>query len=207
MYSEVSICNMALNNMGIGRVIAKLTDATEEARACKRWYEPARDELLQEYPWSWATVDAQLAERSEASPYAQHVYVYPAAALRVRRVYAPDAPAVTVKWQVGRSPNGGRVIVTDAAPAWAEYVYRVTDPTEFPPTFADALAWLLASKLMLPLKGDGESRRQDVMQYYSLSRQKAIMADANEGLRDGVNVDESLSLAGGGDVDYVKVRV
>lgn len=208
MYSEVSICNMALNNMGIGRVIAKLTDATEEARACKRWYEPARDELLQEYPWNWAAAVAELAPRSETSPLGAYVYAYPSSALRVRNVFQADTPTVRANWMIRRSASGGRIIIADITPAVAEFTARVTDPTEFPPTFADALAWLLAAKLTLSLKGDGENRRGDVMQYYMLSKQKAVMADANEGLRRGVNVDDNLSLEAQTSVitEYVDVR-
>ena len=194
MYSEVSICNMALNNMGIGRVISKLTDATEEARACRRWYEPARDELLQEYPWNWAASVSELAETTETSAFGAHVYAVPANALRIRNVFSPSAPKVRPNWHIRRGLNGGRIVITDITPAWAEYTCRVTDPMEFPPTWADALAWLLAAKLTLSLKGDGEARRQDIMQYYMMSKQKAVMVDANEGLRRGVNVDESLSL-------------
>ena len=202
MYSEVSICNMALNHMGIGRVISKLTDATEEARACKRFYEHARDELLQEYPWNWAAAVAELAPRSETSPLGAYVYAYPSSALRVRNVFQADTPTVRANWMIRRSASGGRVIIADITPAVAEFTARVTDPTEFPPTFADALAWLLA------LKGDGENRRGDVMQYYMLSKQKAVMADANEGLRRGVNVDDNLSLEAQTSMitEYVDVR-
>ena len=194
MYSEVSICNMALNHMGIGRVISKLTDATEEARACKRFYEHARDELLQEYPWNWAAGVGELAETTETSAFGSHVYAVPANALRVRNVFSPGAPKVRPNWHIRRGLNGGRIIITDITPAWAEVTVRVTDPNEFPPTFADALAWLLAAKLTLSLKGDGEARRQDIMQYYLMAKNKAVMADANEGLRDGVNIDKNLSL-------------
>ena len=194
MYSEVSICNMALNHMGIGRVISKLTDATEEARACKRFYEHARDELLQEYPWNWAASVSELAETTEKSAFGEHVYAVPTNALRIRNVFSPSAPQVRPNWHIRRSLGGGRIVITDITPAWAEYTVRVTDPTEFPPTWADALSWLLAAKLTLSLKGDGEARRQDIMQYYLMSKNKAVMADANEGLRRGVNVDESLSL-------------
>lgn len=194
MYSEVSICNMALNNMGIGRVIAKLTDATEEARACKRWYESARDQLLQDYPWNWAAVVAELSPLTETSPLGSHVYSCPASALRVRNVFSPDAPGTRANWMVRRGENGGKRIIADISPAWAEYTARVTDPTEFPPLWADALAWLLASRLILSLKGDGENRRADIMQHYQYVKQQAVMADANEGLRKGVNVDENLSL-------------
>ena len=194
MYFEVSICNMALNHMGIGRVISKLTDATEEARACKRFYEHARDELLQEYPWNWAASVSELAETTEKSAFGEHVYAVPTNALRIRNVFSPSAQQVRPNWHIRRSLGGGRIVITDITPAWAAFTVRVPDPTEFPPTWADALSWLLAAKLTLSLKGDGETRRQDIMQYYMMSKQKSIMADANEGLRDGVNIDKNLSL-------------
>jgi len=194
--------------MGIGRVISKLTDATEEARACKRWYEPARDELLQEYPWNWAAGVSELAPKAEESPLGTYVYAVPVNALRIRHIFPADSPQTRSKWILRRSANGGRIVITDISPAWAEYTVRVIDPTEFPPAFADALGWLLAAKLTLSLKGDGEARRQDVMQYYMLSKQKAVMADANEGLRQGVNVDEGLSQSETASLitEYIDVR-
>lgn len=202
MYSEVGICNMALNSMGIGRVISKLTDATEEARACRRFYEHARDELLRGYPWNWAAGVSQLAARNGSDPFGACVYAYPAGALRICRVFSPDAPSARPNWHIRRASGGGKVIVTHVVPAWAEYTSRVTDPAEFPPLFVDALVWLLAAKLTLSLKGDGETRRGDIMQYYLLSRQNAMAADANEGLRSGVNVDAGFSAA----TDYLDVR-
>ncbi|MGI6076170.1 MAG: hypothetical protein ACOYD9_07385 [Pyramidobacter sp.] len=202
MYSEVGICNMALSNMGIGRVISKLTDATEEARTCRRFYEHARDELLREYPWNWAAGVSRLALRNETDPFGACVYAYPADALRICRVFSPDAPMARPNWHIRRAAGGGKAVVTDMERAWAEYTSRVTDPAEFPPLFADALSWLLAAKLTLPLKADGETRRGDVMQYYLLSKQNAVAADANEGLRSGVNVDAGLSAA----TDYLDVR-
>lgn len=205
MLSEVAICNMALNNMGIGRVISKLTDTTEEARACRRWYENTRDQLLQEYPWNWCCAVTELAQAAEESPLGAYVYIYPAQALRIRNIFPAGSKDTRSNWLIRRGADGrGKVIIADVSPAWAEYTVRVTDATEFPPLFADALSWLLASRLVLALKGDGEARRQDIMQFYAHSKERAVMTDANEGLREGVNV--GALAAGSAESHYIDVR-
>jgi hypothetical protein len=61
MSSIVSICNLALSNLGKDNISA-LTDEGAEARACNQFYDHVRDTLLQVYPWSFAGKTASLAE-------------------------------------------------------------------------------------------------------------------------------------------------
>lgn len=180
MYSVVSICNMALCNMGITRVISSLSDSSQEARLCSAFYEHARDELLQDYPWNFAKASAALPLTTEASSYGGYVYALPESCLHVRRVYASGDSTSNDKYMTMRGASGGKVIVSDVADAWADYTYRVTDPLEFPPLWVEALAWKLSTLLTLPLKGDGENRRNDIMQYFLNAKNAAIVQDANE---------------------------
>lgn len=180
MQSEVSICNRALFHMGTTRRIAALLDVSEEAQACRLFYEPARDALLSGHPWLFATASAQLPLKVESSAYGRYVYGYPTNCLSIRRVYTGGDTTSHDAYKIRRGGDGGKVVVCDVPGAWADFTYKVTDPSEFPPLFAEALAWRLAVDLCLPLKGDSASLRGDIMQYYLAARSRAIVADANE---------------------------
>lgn len=182
MYSVVSICNMALYNMGITRTISNLSDGTQEAKLCNSFYEHARDELLQEYPWNFAKASAVLPLTVEASSYGTYVYAIPSNCLSVRRVYTSGDAKGNNKYMMMRGASGGKVVVCDVENAWADYTYRVTDPLEYPPLWVEALAWKLSTLLALPLKGDAENRRSDIMQYFLNAKGRAITQDANEGM-------------------------
>lgn len=59
--SQVSICNMALGHLAVGKQIAALTDATQEARLCSLFYDTAKDEVLRAFAWPFATLTVSLA--------------------------------------------------------------------------------------------------------------------------------------------------
>ena len=99
MSSIVDICNMALSHLGIGEEIASLTEKSEEARACNRFYSQCRDAMMREW-------DGQFPQYGLASnkgyPTTEH-----RASLREfgpsplhRRSYAPVAAACSSSEQL-----------------------------------------------------------------------------------------------------------
>ena len=57
--TEIQIANMALTMLGADTITA-FTDSTEPARALSAIYDYTRDDMLREYPWSWAIKRAEL---------------------------------------------------------------------------------------------------------------------------------------------------
>ena len=203
MNSEIAICNRALYNIGVSRRIASLTEQSQEARICNAFYAAARDELLTEHPWNFSRkisalplstedvfdgleqleefkpVDAMGSFRVSPKLFA---YRYPEKCLNIVRLFSPLCPVFEGHYKTRRSAAGGKIIIAALPEAWCEYTYHVTDPLEFPPPFAEALSWKLATKICLSLKGDSTGLRDNIMQYFGDAFSRAVMLDANENM-------------------------
>lgn len=189
MTSVVSICNLALSNVGKDNIQA-LTDAGSEARACRQFYEHTRDTLLQAYPWSFAGKTQSMAEvENDQLGVWRYAYSRPGDCLKIRWLSHDPGSAISTTSgdAVGAiaTPMGfpyeieGGTIYCDLSPAFLHYTARIPDPTKFPPLFIDALSWHLAVRLAMPLTRDPKVRA-DAWQVAQQMTGAAQMADANE---------------------------
>lgn len=184
MTSVVSICNLALSNLGKDNISA-LSDAGAEARACRQFYEQTRDALLQVYPWRFAGKTLSLAEiaNTEAGLWG-YAYQRPVDCLKVRWIrpaYSTDDPCSQTHQQEIMNPFDieGETLFCNLSPCFLRYTTRVTDPTKFPPLFIETLAWHLAVRFAMPLTRDLK-QRNDAYQLAMQTRATAEVADANE---------------------------
>jgi hypothetical protein len=166
MTSVVSICNLALSNIGKAN-ISTLTEASAEARACNQFYEQTRDAFLQSFPWSVAGKTAALAEvTNDKLGRWQRAYMLPTDCLKVRSIQpdpvAPQREQSQLERLAADYANGfeieGETLYTNLAPCFLVYTYRMTDPTKLTPLMVDALAWNLAVPLAMPLTRDPKIR-------------------------------------------------
>ncbi|KYK44548.1 hypothetical protein A1D31_14215 [Bradyrhizobium liaoningense] len=184
MASIVSICNLALTNLGKTKINA-LTEPTAEARACNQFYEHTRDLLLQGYPWRFAGKTASMAELTNDKPGAWgYAYQRPNDCLKVRWVrpeYSTVDPCPQTLQEEIANPYDieGETIYCNLSPAFLRYTFRVVDPTKLPPLFVEAFSWHLAVKLAMPLTRDPKVRA-DAFQLATRTQGAAEMADANE---------------------------
>jgi hypothetical protein len=82
---------------------------------------------------------------------------------------------------VGTGDNGSRVILTDYEASYISYTKDVTDARLFDPLFVQALAWLLAVDLAIPLAGDsGKEYRAAAAKAFDSTIQQASAHSANE---------------------------
>jgi hypothetical protein len=200
MTSVVSICNLALTNLGKQNIQA-LTDAGAEAAACNQFYEHVRDLLLQSYPWHFAGKTASLAELTNDKPGAwSYAYRRPTDCLKVRwirREYSADDTCPQTLQQEIANPYEieGQTVYCNLSPAFLRYTYRVTDPAKFPPMFVEALAWHLSVRLAMPLTRDPKVRA-DAYQLAVQAAGTAAAHDANE-VRETSDFDSDLVEARG----------
>lgn len=184
MASIVSICNLALSNLGKDNISA-LSEATAEARACNQFYEHARDLLLQGYPWRFAGKTASLAEVTNDKPGAwSHAYNRPVDCLKVRAVrpqYSTVDPCQQTAAEENANPYDieGGTVYCNLSPAFLRYTFRLTDPTKYSGLFIEALSWHLAVRLAMPLTRDPKMRA-DTWQLAMRTQAAAEAADANE---------------------------
>lgn len=156
--SEVQICNLGLVHAGIRQTIASLSEDTTEALIANAAFEMLRDALLEEYPWRFATVRADLSaiadgERGDWS----YAYSAPADMLRALCIepgsHNPHSNDL-VEFEVEGDTTHGRIILCDDDDPTLVYIRQVTEVAWFSPQFALALSWRLASTFVASLKAD-----------------------------------------------------
>ncbi len=190
--TEAQICNRALLLVGNRARIDDLTQNTLEAQLCADIFDAARDELLEEHPWKFASRAATLALVDDATfPGWDLVYALPSDCVKAREIFAgtrnPSAEqriafdTVLVE-DPGGTPNV-RALVTDEADAQLLYTAQVNTSGLWSPLFCGALAWKLAISLAfgLPVKPDVAQR---MATGYAVAIATAKALDANQAQKD-----------------------
>lgn len=202
MTSVVSICNLALANLGKSN-INDLTEASTEAKACNQFYEHTRDLLLQSYPWHFAGKTAALAEITNDKPGKWgYAYKRPVDCLKVRwirREYSLTDPCPQTLQQEITNPYEleGEAVYCNLSPAFLRYTWKLTDPTKFTELFVEALAWHLTVRLAMPLTRDTKVRA-DAYQLAIQAASSASEHDANEERSSSDHDSELVEQYGGG---------
>lgn len=202
MSSEVDICNLALARLGDTATVASISppEGSAQAEHCARFYPIARNALLEEHNWGFATKRVQLALLYEAWPEWTYAYAQPNDVINVLAVLSTSAtddysqgiiniPDISISGNYEPQPfscevngDGMQVILTDQENAVLRYTGLVTDTSNFSPLFITVLSWRLAAMLAGPLiKGDAgaaEAKRCEAMAQAYLS--KAIESDASQ---------------------------
>ncbi len=178
---KVSICNLALNRLGIEN-INSLTEESEQARKCAAGYDIALDTILREFDWNFATKIIQLALIDDTeTPDWQYKYQYPPDCIKIRRVFPSENTGELRRHNHYRViyNKTAKAIVTDISMAWIEYTARVGDAGLYDSLFVDALAWRLAAELSATLTGK-EQLYDRAMNNYQRAMLSAYHNDAKE---------------------------
>jgi hypothetical protein len=165
--TEVGAANLALGKIGQTQRLTSLSGTTPVVLAVNDAFALARQGLLQEFRWRFATRRAVLAE-SEATARAEWGYVYELpedfleaqfinAGARDDQVPRDNRLSFTLEFEpaAGDLPDR-QVFLTDVAPATDEapeliYTWDQDDVAQWPPHFLEAFAWRLAGELAVPL--------------------------------------------------------
>lgn len=182
--SEVEICNSALIKIGQTRITG-FADDSKSARLCSEQYPKLRDELLASHPWNFALARVALGPLAAAPIQVNDGYLYqfqlPTDCLRVIQT---DLPGITDAWKIE-----GRLLLAETDEIKILYLRRVTEVGEFPPTFAEVLAWKIARDI-----GYAISQTMSVTQMadsgYRSALADARTFDAQEGSIDQVEASE-----------------
>src|SRR5690348_5144242 len=147
MATEIDIANMALRHLAVSTTIASLTEASKPAKACDAFYEQTRDEVLEEFAWPFCTqIDNLALVATHPNNEWGYSYAYPDC-IAFRRILSGtriDTRQTRMPYRIAAS-DSGKLIFTDLVSAQGEWTLRVTDPTQFAPSFVQALALKLAS--------------------------------------------------------------
>lgn len=186
MNSITEICNLAISMLGVGEEIADYDDEdSEEARACRRFYEMARDNVLRDFPWSFANkIGIGLAEVEEdPNNNWAYSYRYPSDCIAFRKILSGtrnDTRQSRISFELG-ADDDGRLIFTDMDEAEGEYTFKNENVAQYPYDFVEALACRLAY-LIAPRIAGGNSanKKAEMLQLYMMAISKAQKTTANE---------------------------
>jgi hypothetical protein len=180
MATAVDICNLALAHLGDKANVSSIDppEGSQQAAHCARYYPIARDSILEEHVWTFATRREALALLGDGPTGWTYRYTCPNAALRLIDVRTPAAQGPQ-DFVVEGDNKGRRTVLTNAEDAEVRYIQRVTDTTKYSQQFVEALSWLLASYLALPVTGD-PNIKQSASQSYALRLMQAKNLDAGQ---------------------------
>lgn len=189
MSTKTDICNMALSIAGVGYSITDLdTEKSQEANACRVFYELSLDSSLSDHPWSFATKFLTLS-LIEEDPTAEwgYSYGYPNDCVYFRRILSGtriETRQTLVPYRVAQG-DSGKVVLTDAVEAVAEYTKRTTDVYLYPSYFIYLQALKLATLIVPRLsKGDPFKIGQEIQKMYYVHLSVAKALDLNEEAED-----------------------
>ena len=190
---EVSICNLALANLGEAGAVTSIdpVDGSTQSALCAQYYAIARDSLLEAYRWSWATKSIALVQRA-TNERTEWLYAYdlPPFLTGVISVLPPDSTddqmttagtRLGVDYAIESNSSGLNVLYTNVDDAVVRYSAKIVDATKYPELFKLALAWNLSGMLAGPLiKGDvGAAAAKQALQMATLYTEKAKAQDGN----------------------------
>ena len=144
--SKAQIFNIALNILGVSTPLENPNSSDSRAILLNNYYELARDYVLKDYDWNFASTFKALTLCDKPPQFAnfQYCYDYPNDCVCVRDVFHKDS-YVQQKFSVSALETGQTVILTDVENAVLRYTKRVEKEVYFSCEFAMALAHYLAS--------------------------------------------------------------
>lgn len=172
MTSKVNVCNMAISFLGESKFITSLTEKSKSAEVCSLFVDIARQAVLTEAPWPFATAffDLGLLTENPTDEWA-YSYSYPSGCLHVRRILSgnrQDTTDTKVPYKIIEG-TAGTEIYTDMQDATCEYTADIEATSRMPNDFIMAWAHTLASMVATSLtSGDP----------YKLSDKNQKMAEA-----------------------------
>lgn len=186
--SKVDICNMALANLGSPPIQSidgppRTTDLAT-IKACRLRYDEARLEALAGNLWNFASM-YRTGTRLDLTPKPPYsfVYAYPPDALRVFEIYRPKGLPPIPFEVTDRQDAPGKLIHCSVESALFIYVRDKDDPTTFDFDFIQALSWLLAAKIAMPVTKNLKLQ-QEAWKMWLTSNSAAVANDENEEVQD-----------------------
>jgi hypothetical protein len=190
MASKTDIANLAIAHIGIGKEISNLeTERSEEAIACRKFYDLARQAVLSDLDWSFSTrfEDLALVETSPTDEWS-YSYRYPSFCLNIRRIVSGtrnDTLKSRVPFRVV-SDDLGYLIYTDMEQAKVEFTYDITNSEFFPAEFVMALSFRLAMYIVTTTSGgDPFKKKEELLGQYQMEINRAKRKNLNE---DGADI-------------------
>ena len=178
--SATQICNMALSELGAGRISNIDDTVNEKAVLCRIYYEPTVDEVLASHEWNcalWYQSLSQVASTDEnylLEHYDGFDYQFrlPTAPLCLRVLEIPDNPTYPYEIVSG-------YLITDLETVVIKYIRKVEDTAQFDPLLVKAIAYRLAADIA-PRITNASRTRDEMLEVYEWQKTRAVDIDGQE---------------------------
>lgn len=193
--SEVEICNIALQRVGVTATIDSMNQRIKEALVCNTVYDMVREKTLKDSMFPFSRKYSLLNLSGTAPIKWKFRYVYPTDCLAIRSIF-PDLgsgydPVVfrrvsreaKLPYEIVTDDTGEKTIVTDVENAAIEYTVNVTNPVRFDSAFVSMFAWGMAGEIALPLSRDVKYA-QNAFAMYEKEKNESIASAMNEEVTD-----------------------
>jgi len=180
MSENVNIVNYALRLLGAKR-ITSLEDEQKEAQVMKDMYDIARDAVLEEAEWTFATRRFLPAKETEDPEWGwANSFPVPSDIIRVTTVERLDISGVNIGTDMNRYPAPheveGRKILTNEDVIFCKGLRRIDDEGIYSPLFIEAFAMKLALVSCLTIT-ESKSKLDAMAALYTSTIQKAKSRD------------------------------
>lgn len=184
--SKAQICNIALahNNQTDTQISNLDTDIGTIAIQCRIHYDIARQFVLANHNWNFATKRVVLTDIGTPPTNWLHRYDYPSDCLKMREIERSTRQELPIPFNVeDDGSEAGLCVVTDRDEATGVYTYNVTNVSLFSPSFISAFGWYLASELAPALTADMK-KQESALSIYNKYITSAQSTDSDEGHSD-----------------------
>lgn len=153
------IANMALSHINVGKPIGNLeTENSQEARACRVFYDTARQATLRDFNWGFARRITTLALiTTQPNTQWAYSYEYPSDCIAFRKILSPianDTRQSRIPYKEYITDDGNSTqIYTNKESAEGEYTVDVSNSNIFKPDFTMAFSLRLAAYIAPTVTG------------------------------------------------------
>ncbi len=182
MASKIEIWNMALGFIGT-RTVAGETERTPEAVQCSLFWDNARRMVLSQFPFNFAQKKRLLAEKKiEETFKGQWKYAYglPSDCINPQAITDTNNFYERKYFEIVLTETGEKVLLCDKNPCKLHYTADVTDTSLYSELFINALAYKLASLVVIPLLKNNSNKRQELEQLYQMAIADAVQLNARQ---------------------------
>ena len=180
--SKAQIFNITLNILGVSMPLENANSADNRAILLNNYYELARDYVLKDFDWNFASTFKELAlcENPISQYQYKYCYNYPNDCICARDIFQKNTYVID-KYSISSLSNGQKVILCNTENAILRYTRRVEKEIFFSCKFTMALSYYLASLTANVLVGSIQKGEIAYEKYNQLIKRAKVL-NAQEGI-------------------------